>query len=71
VVTVWHEGLDGLDTFPGMLEALADRTVRAHVVVTFHPRSEVPSGPAFEEWIDRRWVEMDDAVSMFVQAPGV
>ena len=71
VVTVWHEGLDGLDTFPGMLEALSERSVRAHVVVTFHPRSEVPSGPAFEEWIDRRWVEMDDAVAMFAQAPGV
>lgn len=70
VVTVWHEGLDGLDTFPGMLQALAERSVRAYVVVTFHPRSEVPSGAAFEEWIDRRWVEMDDAVAMFAQAPG-
>lgn len=71
IVTVWHEGLDGLDTFPGMLEALADRSVRAHVVVTFHPRAEVPEGDAFAEWIDRRWVEMDDAVAMFAQAPGV
>ena len=71
VITVWHQGLDGLDTFPGMLQALSERKVTAHVVVTVHPRSEVPADDGFTEWIDRRWVEMDDAVSMFVQAPGV
>ncbi len=71
VITVWHEGLDGLDTFPGMLRALSERRVTAHVVVTLHPRAEVPSGDGFTEWIDRRWVEMDDAVARFAQAPGV
>ena len=71
VITVWHEGLDGLDTFPGMLQALAERRVTAHVVVTVHPRVEIPSGEGFAEWIDRRWVEMDDAVAMFTQVAGV
>lgn len=71
VITVWHEGLDGLDTFPGMLEALAERRVTAHVVVTVHPRGDIPAGEGFAEWIDRRWVEMDEAVAMFTQAAGV
>ena len=71
VITVWHEGLDGLDTFPGMLSALAERTVGAHVVVTVHPRAEVDAAADFTEWIDRRWVEMDDAVARFTQAAGV
>ena len=71
VITVWHEGLDGLDTFPGMLQALSERKVTAHVVVTVHPRAEVPGGDGFAEWIDRRWVEMDDAVARFTQAAGV
>ena len=71
VITVWHQGLDGLDTFPGMLQALSERKVTAHVVVTVHPRSEVPADDGFTEWIDRRWVEMDDAVARFTQASGV
>jgi hypothetical protein len=71
VITVWHEGLDGLDTFPGMLHALSERKVTAHVVVTVHRRAEVPDGGGFTEWIDRRWVEMDDAVAQFTQVAGV
>jgi 1-acyl-sn-glycerol-3-phosphate acyltransferase len=71
VVTIWHEGLDGLDTFPGMLAALAERRVGAHVVVTVHPRHEVDAAPDFTEWIDSRWVEMDDAVARFTQVAGV
>jgi 1-acyl-sn-glycerol-3-phosphate acyltransferase len=71
VITVWHEGLDGLDTFPGMLQALSERKVTAHVVVTVHPRTEVPGGDGFAEWIDRRWVEMDEAVAQFTQVAGV
>lgn len=71
VITVWHEGLDGLDTFPGMLAALAERKVGAHVVVTVHPRAEVDAAGDFTEWIDSRWVEMDDAVARFTQAAGV
>ena len=71
IVTMWHEGLDGLDTFGGMLAALGERKVRAHIVVTVHPRAEVPGGDGFAEWIDGRWVEMDDAVAQFAQAPGV
>ena len=71
VITVWHEGLDGLDTFPGMLAALAERKVGAHVVVTVHPRAEVDAAGDFTEWIDSRWVEMDDAVARFTQTAGV
>ena len=54
-----------------MLAALAERKVGAHVVVTVHPRAEVDAAGDFTEWIDSRWVEMDDAVARFTQAAGV
>lgn len=62
VLTVWHSGLDGLDTFGGILRALGERKVTAHFVVSFHPRAEVPSGDAFTQWLDNRWMEMDRSV---------
>lgn len=62
VITIWHEGLDGLDTFPGMLNALADRKVTAHFRVTNHPRAEVPGDDGFAGWLDNRWIEMDREV---------
>lgn len=62
VITVWHEGLDGLDTFPGMLQALADRRVTAHFRVTVHPRAHVPDDDGFAAWLDNRWAEMDREV---------
>jgi hypothetical protein len=54
-----------------MLAALAERKVGAHVVVTVHARAEVDAAADFTEWIDNRWVEMDDAVARFTQTAGV
>lgn len=62
VLMVWHSGLDGLDTFGGILDALARRKVTAHFVVTVVPRADVPSGDGFVPWLDSRWMEMDRSV---------
>ena len=62
IITVWHSGLDGLDTFGGILRALADRRVRAHFVATVVPRTHVPAGDAFVTWLDEQWMEMDRSV---------
>lgn len=59
VLTVWHSGLDGLDTFGGILRALSDRKVTAHFVVSAVTRSQVPTGDEFTVWLDERWMEMD------------
>jgi len=63
VLTVWHSGFDGMDTFSGMWRQLSQRAIRAKVVVQRHSRSTLPMGPKFAEWLDDRWVEMDHAVA--------
>jgi hypothetical protein len=63
VLTVWHSGFDGMDTFSGMWRQLSQRAIRAKVVVQRHSRSTLPVGPKFAEWLDDRWVEMDQAVA--------
>ena len=62
VLTVWHSGLDGLDTFAGILQALGSRKVTAHFVATVMPRSQVPSDDEFVKWLDDKWMEMDRSV---------
>jgi hypothetical protein len=59
VVCVWHTGFDGLDTFGGMIRAVAAGRARARFVLEVHPRGGVPDGEAFAAWLDDRWLEMD------------
>lgn len=63
VITMWHSGFDGLDTFKGIVHHLARRAIRVHVKITEHHRSTVASGEAFVEWLDTQWLAMDEAVS--------
>lgn len=63
VITMWHSGFDGLDTFKGIVHHLARRAIRVHVKITEHHRSTVASGEAFVEWLDTQWLLMDEAVS--------
>ncbi len=63
VITMWHSGFDGLDTFRGIVHHLARRAIRVHVRIVEHHRSTVASGEAFVEWLDEQWLTMDSAVS--------
>lgn len=63
VITMWHSGFDGLDTFKGIVHHLARRAIRVHVKITEHHRSTVASGEAFVGWLDAQWLAMDEAVS--------
>lgn len=63
VITMWHSGFDGLDTFRGIVHHLARRAIRVHVKIVEHHRSTVASGEAFVEWLDQQWLAMDSAVA--------
>lgn len=63
IITMWHSGFDGLDTFRGIVRHLAQRAVKVHVKITEHHRATVASGEAFVEWLDEQWLVMDDAVA--------
>lgn len=63
VLLMWHVGFDGLDTFRGILGRLRDGRPRARMVVTRWRRAEIDRAGAFAEWLDDRWLEMDDMVS--------
>ena len=62
VLTMWHSGFDGLDTFSGILSHLGRAKANVHVRVDEISRSSIPSGEAFVSWLDAKWVEMDLAV---------
>ncbi|MFM7870084.1 MAG: hypothetical protein ACKPBG_00175, partial [Actinomycetota bacterium] len=67
VVLGWHVGFEGLDTFGGMLRALARPFAPVRFVVRRVPRSEVPSvttddGAAFVTWLDDQWIALDAEV---------
>jgi 1-acyl-sn-glycerol-3-phosphate acyltransferase len=62
VITMWHSGFDGMDTFKGIIRNVGAKAVRVHVAITQHDRSTVPSGEAFVAWLDEQWVKMDIAV---------
>jgi 1-acyl-sn-glycerol-3-phosphate acyltransferase len=64
VVTMWHAGFDGMDTFRGIVAHLAKSAVRVHVKVTEHQRSTVATGEAFVAWLDEQWCAMDHAVGI-------
>lgn len=62
IVMMSHVGFDGLDTFGGILNRLAHKGPSAVVVLECHPRNSVPSGTAFNDWLDDRWIDMDNKV---------
>jgi 1-acyl-sn-glycerol-3-phosphate acyltransferase len=62
VVIGWHVGFDGLDTFSGILRHLAHKPPAVRFRVRRIPRSEVPSGEAFTEWLDAMWLQADHDV---------
>jgi 1-acyl-sn-glycerol-3-phosphate acyltransferase len=67
VLTVWHTGFDGLDTFGGILRALR-RPPGARVVVEVHARTGIPTGEGFVRWLDEQWVRMDREVDAEMSA---
>jgi len=67
VVLAWHVGFEGLDTFGGILSALAGPPRRVRFVMRRVPRSTVPGAAEdnmeeFVEWLDEQWLRMDDEV---------
>jgi 1-acyl-sn-glycerol-3-phosphate acyltransferase len=64
VVTMWHAGFDGMDSFRGIVQHLAKSAVRVHVKVTEHQRATVATGEAFVAWLDEQWCAMDHAVGV-------
>ena len=66
VVTMWHAGFDGMDSFRGIVQHLAKSAVRVQVKVTEHQRATVATGEAFVAWLDEQWCAMDQAVSEII-----
>lgn len=67
VVMAWHVGFEGLDTFGGILRALARPLTPIRLSLRRIPRSEIPASTpddmeAFVQWIDLEWLRMDDEV---------
>lgn len=63
LVVGWHVGFDGLDTFGGILAALA--RPRTPIRIRFD-RVEPPAdldGAAFERWLDELWLRVDREVA--------
>jgi 1-acyl-sn-glycerol-3-phosphate acyltransferase len=70
VIIAWHVGFDGLDTFGGILRRLA----RTPDPIQFHarrvPRSDVPTGDQFTQWLDEQWLRSDHAVHLLLHPEG-
>jgi 1-acyl-sn-glycerol-3-phosphate acyltransferase len=63
VAVGWHVGFDGLDTFSGILAALArPRTPIRMRVATVAPPSQL-EGVEFDRWLDDLWVQVDRDVA--------
>nr|ALS91023.1 acyltransferase [uncultured bacterium] len=57
IVVGWHVGVDGLDTFGGILRHLAHKPTPVRFRARRIPRALVPDGPAFAEWLDAVWLQ--------------
>ena len=69
VVIAWHTGFDGLDTFGGILRALARPPVTARFVIRRVPRADVPTDPAAAAaWLDDAWLRADTEVAAALAA---
>lgn len=63
IVTMWHTGFDGMDTFAGIVRQLGASAVKVQVRIVEHHRSSVATGDGFVAWLDQQWVTMDEMVS--------
>ena len=68
VVLAWHVGFEGLDTFGGILKALNRPFKPIRFVARRVPRSDIPVGDAFSQWLDDQWLRMDDEVGVALAA---
>ncbi len=66
VITMWHVGFDGMDTFKGIVQHLSKSAVHVHVKVQEHQRATVATGEAFIAWLDSQWIAMDNSVTQKV-----
>jgi 1-acyl-sn-glycerol-3-phosphate acyltransferase len=62
LVSAWHVGFEGMDTFGGIISVLTSGVPAFRFVVTRHDRASVPTGSGFADWLDTRWLEMDSEV---------
>ena len=65
IVVAWHVGFEGLDTFGGILRALATPTAPIHYALRRVPRAHVPDlgdVDEFTRWLDAQWMQMDAEV---------
>ncbi|MSO79657.1 MAG: hypothetical protein EXQ79_08625 [Acidimicrobiia bacterium] len=72
VVVAWHIGLEGMDTFGGIVRGVptfSGRTIR--YVARRIPRAEVPTGDAFTQWLDDTWLGLDREVDAALVAAGM
>lgn len=75
VVMAWHVGFEGLDTFGGILRALARPLRPIRLSLRRVPRAEIPaSSPddmeSFVQWLDREWLRMDAEVDLALSRGG-
>ncbi|MGI9577103.1 MAG: 1-acyl-sn-glycerol-3-phosphate acyltransferase [Microthrixaceae bacterium] len=68
VVFGWHAGFEGLDTFGGIIEAIGSGRRSALIHFDRIDRSEVPTGDEFGPWLDEKWLELDSAVGVALEA---
>ena len=69
VVLTWHTGLDGLNTFGGILAAIGSGPLLVHYAAERVDRSAVPVD-GFENWLDEQWLRMDAAVDEWMARAG-
>jgi 1-acyl-sn-glycerol-3-phosphate acyltransferase len=68
VILAWHTGFDGLDSFGGMIRQLGSGLAPVRFVAERIPRSEVPDGADFPDWLDAQWLRMDAQVDRALTA---
>jgi hypothetical protein len=62
VVVGWHLGFDGLDTFSGILAALARPRTPIELRFRRVPGPETLTDPGFTRWLDELWLRADQDV---------
>ena len=62
VVLAWHTGFDGLDSFSGIIDKLANPLPPVRFVPRRVARGDVPAGDEFDIWLDEQWLLLDREV---------
>ena len=68
IVVAWHTGLEGLDSFGGIVRALGRGPIVIRYVLRRVSRHDV--GPDFVAWLDHEWLTMDAEVDAALAAGG-